>query len=322
MRRIRRIGILYLAVVLMLGTLPHGAQAMERAGFDDVRDTMWFYDAVDWASSHGIATGTGEKLFSPDEVCSRGQIVTFLWRMAGAPESSDPLPAAYSDLQTDAYYYDAMVWAVEEGIITGTSSTTISPDDACTRAQAVTMLWRYAGASDDNTTYFVDVPESAYYYHAVAWASSRYVTDGTSLLEFSPDHPCTRAQIVTMLYRMQRTGIEALRSRDIQSMRVENILEDTERMLTETEITRFQEILTRAALYENLKPDMEQGQTSDPQYIVYIEYQDGSEDIFYSVETGAIILYKHTGTVGAGGEGYIAIRSEEMQQFFEDMEYK
>lgn len=314
MLKLRKTIIIFLATALAACVGSYADSGMNR--FDDVPASAWYGDAVEWAVEEGVADGTGNDTFSPDDVCTRAQIVTFIWRMAGAPEPSERFAETFHDLNPDAYYYEAMLWANEEGLVSGTSANTLSPDEYCTRAQAVTMLWRYCGADDGYTTYFVDVPESSYYCKAVAWASNRYVADGVTLLEFSPDGTCTRAQIVTMLYRMQRTGTEALRPDDIQSVRIENLSAGSELTLTAGEINEFKAIISRAALNDNPEPQPGQGQTSDPMYVVHIVYAEGGEDIFYSPEAGAEVLYKLTGTYGPGGEGYVAIRSREMQEFF------
>ena len=317
MSKLRKTIIIFLAAALAACVGSYADNGMNR--FDDVPESAWYGDAVEWAVEEGVADGTGNDTFSPDDVCTRAQIVTFIWRMAGAPEPSERFAETFHDLNPDAYYYEAMLWANEEGLVSGTSANTLSPDEYCTRAQAVIMLWRYCGADDSYTTYFVDAPESAYYSKAVAWASNRYVADGMTLLEFSPDGTCTRAQIVTMLYRMQRTGTEALRSDDIQSVRIENLAAGSELTLTAGEIDEFKAIISRAALNDNPEPQPGQGQTSDPMYVVHIVYAEGGEDIFYSPEAGAEVLYKFTGTYGPGGEGYVAIRSREMQEFFDSI---
>ena len=161
-----------------------------------------YYEApVRWAVEQGITTGTSETTFSPDASCTRAQAVTFLWRSAGSPASeSGEMP--FTDVPDGVYYYDAVLWAVEQGITTGTSATTFSPDATCTRAQIVTFLWRSAGtpaAAAENP--FGDVASGVYYYDAVLWAVEQGVTTGTSASTFSPDATCTRAQIVTFLYR-------------------------------------------------------------------------------------------------------------------------
>lgn len=317
MNKAGKTGVFILAFTLMLSTFTFGAGAETAGRFDDVPSSAWYSDAVGWAVEEGIAEGTGGSTFSPNAVCTRAQIVTFIWRMAGSPHPSGKLAKLFSDLEPDAYYYDAMLWANENGIISGTSALTLSPNESCTRAQAVTLLWRYSGSDDSYATYFTDVPKSAYYYEAVAWACNRYVADGTTLMEFSPDSTCTRAQIVTMLYRMQRTGTEALLSSNIEYVHIENDFEGGERSLTAEEIAEFKAILSRAALNEKLEPGLGESQTSDPMYLVHIGYASGAVDIFYSTEAGAAVLYKFTDTHGPDGRGYIAVRNEEMQSFFD-----
>lgn len=317
MRKFRKTAVFILAFALILGTFAFGDGTESAGGFSDVPASAWYGDAVSWAVGSGVAEGTGGGAFSPDAVCTRAQIVTFIWRLAGSPQPSGKFAKIFSDLESDTYYYDAMLWANETGIISGTSATTLSPNENCTRAQAITLLWRYSGSDDSFTTYFTDVPKSAYYYEAVAWASNKYVADGTTLMEFSPDGTCTRAQIVTMLYRMQRTGTEALLSSNIEYIRIENDFEGGERSLAAEEIAEFKAILSRAALNEKLEPGLGEGQTSDPMYLVYIGYASGVVDIFYSTEAGAAVLYKFTDTHGPDGRGYIAVRNEEMQSFFD-----
>ena len=170
--------------------------------FVDVATGSYYEDAVDWAVENGITKGTDDTHFSPDGICTRAQAVTFLWRAAGQP---DPVSSEnpFSDVREGAYYYNAVLWAVEKGITNGTSGTTFSPDDTCTRAQIVTFLWRYEGepapTSIDNP--FTDVKTSAYFGNAVLWAVENGITNGTSNTTFSPDDTCTRAQVVTFLYR-------------------------------------------------------------------------------------------------------------------------
>ena len=162
----------------------------------------WAHDAIDWAIVYKVTTGTSATTFSPNAGCTRAQVVTFLWRAAGEPEptgTSNP----FTDVKEGAYYYKAVLWAVENKVTTGTSTTTFSPDATCTRAQIVTFLWRFEGepASSTTTNPFTDVKAGAYYEKAVLWASETGVTVGTSATTFSPDDTCTRAQVVTFLYR-------------------------------------------------------------------------------------------------------------------------
>ena len=172
-------------------------------GFNDVKPGDYFYDAVNWAVEKGITTGTSATTFSPNASCTRAQIVTFLWRASGSPEpktASNP----FTDVATNAYYCKAVLWAVENGITTGTSATTFSPDALCTRAQGVTFLWRANGSKAASAAAsFTDVASDAYYAPAVAWAAEQNVTGGVGNGLFSPDTTCTRAQIVSMLYRLR-----------------------------------------------------------------------------------------------------------------------
>ena len=173
--------------------------------FYDVPNDAYYYEAVKWAQEKGITGGIGNDLFGPDRPCTRGQIVTFLWRAAGSPEPKSM--GSFTDVPADSYYAKAVAWAVENGITVGTSSTTFSPDAACTRAQAVTFLWRSQKAPDAAAANpFADVKSAAYYTDAVLWAVEKRITSGTSAARFSPGADCTRAQIVTFLYRMYQGG--------------------------------------------------------------------------------------------------------------------
>lgn len=167
--------------------------------FADVPASAYYADAVTWAVEQGITSGTSATTFSPDMSCTRAQIVTFLWRANGAPKADGANP--FTDVSADAYYYDAVLWAVKEGITSGTSATTFSPDVTVTRGQTVTFLYRAAGAPAVSGGSFADVAADAYYADAVAWAVKEGVTSGTGGNSFSPDAPCTRGQIVTFLYR-------------------------------------------------------------------------------------------------------------------------
>lgn len=169
--------------------------------FHDVSRLDYFYDAVKWAAENGIASGTSRYNFSPDAVCTRAQTVTFLWRAAGSP-----LPryrvCPFTDVQPNDYYYNAVLWAVEQGITTGLNATTFGPDVTVTRGQVATFLYRAASAAKPNTfNPFTDVKTTAYNYDAILWAYDNRITTGTSDTTFSPDASCTRAQIVTFLYR-------------------------------------------------------------------------------------------------------------------------
>ena len=168
--------------------------------FYDVPNNAYFYEAVKWAVENGITTGVGNDLFAPEQPCTRAQIVTFLWRAAGSPEPKGAA-SGMSDVVSGSYYEKAVAWAIENGITTGTTTSTFSPDATCTRAQAVTFLARAQNAKATGKTAFSDVPADSYFADAVAWAQANGVTTGTSETTFSPDSDCTRAQIVTFLYR-------------------------------------------------------------------------------------------------------------------------
>lgn len=168
--------------------------------FSDVFSDDYYKEAVEWAVEQGIANGTGNGKFSPEAACTRAQIVTFLWRAAGSPEPTSGL-SMFSDVKTNEYYEKAVRWAIEQGITNGTGNGKFSPEAACTRGQAVTFLWRAAGEPSAGTAGFSDVCASDYYAPAVNWAVQNDVTAGTGNNRFSPNWKCTRAQIVTFLYR-------------------------------------------------------------------------------------------------------------------------
>ncbi|MBQ6676678.1 MAG: leucine-rich repeat protein, partial [Clostridia bacterium] len=170
--------------------------------FKDVKAGAYYADAVAWAVAKGVTTGTSATTFSPDEGCTRGQVVTFLWRAAGSPE---PVGAKnpFRDVKSDAYFYKAVLWAVENGITSGTSATTFSPDDVCTRGQIATFLWRANGkpSPTKTTNPFKDVKSGDYFCDAVLWAVEKGITLGTDAAHFSPSDTCTRGQVVTFLFR-------------------------------------------------------------------------------------------------------------------------
>lgn len=171
--------------------------------FVDVKTGDYFYDAVQWAVGKGITNGTSAETFSPEAPCTRAQIVTFLWRAAGSPVVNYAMDL--SDVAGDAYYAEAVRWALSEGITTGTSADQFSPDATCTREQAVTFLYRAAGSpAVSGESAFGDVGADAYYARAVAWAAQNGVTNGISQALFGTGSDCTRAQIVTFLYRAQQ----------------------------------------------------------------------------------------------------------------------
>ena len=173
---------------------------VETSPFSDVSTSAYYYEAVKWAQEKGITGGIGNGLFGPNRPCTRAQIVTFLWRAAGSPEPKSM--SSFSDVSADSYYAKAVAWAVENGITVGTSSTTFSPDDTCTRAQSVTFLFRALGKLVDSKAEFSDVPPDSYYANAVSWAVENGVTNGIGDGLFGPNNSCTRAQIVTFLWRV------------------------------------------------------------------------------------------------------------------------
>ena len=160
-------------------------------GFSDVPAGMYYAQPVQWAVEKGITTGTSDTAFSPEETCTRGQIITFLWRAAGSPEPTGD--NVFADVTAGSYYDKATAWAAEQGMTEGDS---FSPDEACTRAMAMEFMWKQAGSPDAAEAGFTDVSSDA-----VSWAVEAGVTNGTSDTAFSPDEACTRGQIVTFLYR-------------------------------------------------------------------------------------------------------------------------
>jgi len=169
--------------------------------FSDVDAGAYYYDAVQWAVQQGIASGTSETTFGPDQKCTRGQTITMLWKSAGSPAPKNQ-NNPFTDVKESAYYYKPVLWAAERGIATGTS---FEPDAAITRGQFATFLYRNAGSPAAAANHsFTDVPSDAYYSQAVAWISAKGIASGTGEHTFSPDGVCTRGQIVTMLHRAKK----------------------------------------------------------------------------------------------------------------------
>ena len=169
-------------------------------GFEDVKQSDWYADAVVWAVNAGITTGKTAKTFAPKENCTRAQIVTFLWRAMGCPSPKGGNP--FTDVKDSAYFKNAVIWAEETGITTGTSSGKFSPNDVVTRGQTVTFLYRLAGepaVGADNP--FHDIAAGKFYTKGVLWAVQNGITNGATKTTFEPNSPCTRAQIVTFLHR-------------------------------------------------------------------------------------------------------------------------
>lgn len=170
--------------------------------FTDVPADAYYYKAVKWAADKGITSGIGNNLFAADKSCTRAQIVTFLWRAAGSPEPKST-NHPFVDVASGSYYEKAVLWAVENGITDGMSDMTFCPDTTCTRAQSVTFLYRAAGSpTASSSSAFTDVPAGAYYSIAVAWAEQKEITGGIGSNLFGSHNDCTRAQVVTFLYRM------------------------------------------------------------------------------------------------------------------------
>ena len=183
-----------------------GSEAKPKPEFVDVPSNAYYAPAVDWAVENEITTGTSAKTFSPEDGCTRGHVVTFLWRTVGCPKS-EGTKNPFVDVKPDDYFYEAVLWAVEKGITKGTDTTHFSPDDTCTRGQIVTFLYRFSGNPSVGSVSnpFRDVGAKDYFYDPVLWAVGKGVTKGTDASHFSPDDTCTRGQVVTFLYRA-KTG--------------------------------------------------------------------------------------------------------------------
>ena len=175
---------------------------IETLDFADVSTDAYYYEAVKWAAKKGITGGTGDGTFNPNGSCTRAHIVTFLWRAAGSPAPKSTV--SFADVPAGSYYAKAVAWAVENGITLGTGDGTFSPNATCTRAQSVTFLYRAMGTAPTTVNGFTDVTADAFYADAVAWAVESGVTNGTTDSTFSPNNGCTRAQIVTFLYRTMK----------------------------------------------------------------------------------------------------------------------
>ena len=196
-----------LMILALVCSLLPAAQRVSAAGEDDkpvfidVPENAFYKDAVDWAVENDITKGTDATHFSPKSVCTRGQVVTFLWRAKGSPSVSGENP--FEDVAEGKYYYEAVLWAVANGITAGTDATHFKPNSECTRGQVVTFLWRAEGepAPADSENPFDDVAEGKFYYDAVLWAVGKGITNGTSAAAFSPNASCNRGQIVTFLFR-------------------------------------------------------------------------------------------------------------------------
>jgi hypothetical protein len=183
-------------------------EEVKTVSFSDVPEGKFYYDAVAWAVSNGITNGITDTTFEPNTVCNRAQMATMLYRFGKGADTDNNILSKFVDVASDSFYSKAVSWAVSKGISTGTSETTFDPSASCSRAQMVTMLYRYAKAagiakeSAGNELRFTDVNANSYYYDAVAWAVSNGITNGISDTAFEPNTICSRAQMVTMLYRL------------------------------------------------------------------------------------------------------------------------
>ena len=195
---------LMMAILMALSLMPAAAAAQtpDSSPFTDVKESSFYYESVLWAVENGITTGTGNSKFAPNDFCTRAQVVTFLWRAAGCPEPTTT-KCPFADVESDDYFYKAVLWAMENGITSGATKTEFSPDAKCTRAQIVTFLHRSIGSPKPESTEnpFRDLPSGEYYSEAVLWAVENGITKGTSADTFSPKANCSRAQVVTFLYR-------------------------------------------------------------------------------------------------------------------------
>jgi len=201
----KRILAMALTLVMLIGMVPSVFAA--DASFSDVAPGAWYAEPIAWAVENGITSGVGGGRFAPGDTCTRGQVVTFLWRSQG-----EPAPAGnenpFTDVKESDYFYKAVLWAVENGITTGLSATAFGPSSPCTRGQVVTFLWRAMGepAPESSENPFTDVKEGQYYFKAVLWAVENGITTGLDATTFGPASPCTRSHVVTFLFRTPASG--------------------------------------------------------------------------------------------------------------------
>ena len=210
-----------LTLSLLLGMCFQTAFAAENK-FTDISSSKYYYNAVLWAVEKGITGGRTSTTFAPDEACTRAQVVTFLYRFAGEPEVQNKTNP-FTDVSSSKYYYNAVLWAVENGITSGKTATTFQPDAPCTRAQVVTFLHRFTGEPEPTKTDnpFSDIKSSNYYYKPVLWAVEKGITSGKTATTFQPDATCVRAQVVTFLYRY--AGEPALGEDDTEGIKVGSV---------------------------------------------------------------------------------------------------
>lgn len=191
---------LLLSLILALSCIILPASA---AGFTDVDPQQYYYEPIRWASETGLINGMTSTTFEPESVCTRGQVVTMLWRQAGSPKAAEPSDS-FTDVKETDYYYEAVLWAAENNIVNGVTAATFEPESPCTRGQVAALLWRMNGRPAPHMgfrRYFTDVPADQYYYEPICWAVENRIANGTEPNLFDPETPCSRAQIVTFLYR-------------------------------------------------------------------------------------------------------------------------
>ena len=185
----------------------HVAKVQVQVGFSDVEKDQYYYEPVYWALENGITGGMNATDFKPDSTCTRGQIMTFLWRINGSPEPN-PGNNPFTDVTPDRFFYKPILWAYQSGMTAGTTATTFSPEAYCSRGQVVQFIWGCQKNKETRTVGFTDVKNSAYYYHAVKWAYHNGITAGTTKTTFGPNEACTRGQIVTFLYKCKDSKVD------------------------------------------------------------------------------------------------------------------
>ena len=241
--------------------------------FSDVAEGKFYEIPVAWANGKGITNGTDDTHFSPEKACTRGQVVTFLWRANGSP-APKTTSHSFKDVNSKAYYYKAMLWAVENGITTGTDKTHFSPDKSCSRGQVVTFLWRAKGWEEPTltTTSFTDVNSNAYYYKAMLWALQKNITTGTDKTHFSPGKECTRGQVVTFLFRADPVPA------------VFNALGDQFLFYT-------QEVFTVTGRGTVLTGRVENGRVDTGDHVRVMTYDDSKQPVTYEVTVEGIEMF-------------------------------
>ena len=245
-----------LVLVLIFGLMVSASAA----GFTDVSSDAYYADAVNWAVSKGITNGTSDTTFSPDDCCTRAQMVTFLWRFAGSPKAEGANP--FTDVHSGDYYHDAVLWAYSKGVTRGIDATHFNPEGTVTRAEAVTFIWRGAGSpATGSTGNFSDLVPDQYYTDAVAWGHTNNIVKGTTATTFSPADPCTRAQIVTFLYRFSQLPAPEGRGEFAPVIIGEGLFRDTNKQMPDAStlnVTKYPVVLVHGHLgwgtYDQLNP--------------------------------------------------------------------